>query len=138
MRLGKEKLGITFRTFGAPYNATDATTVQVLEANPDMRVWLFPQTRETSLLPLPRIGEMNIERGTGIVKYAPFAANYPAHADEPVLVLQCHPVNWDERSWNDFKKIIALLKKEGATFTTPTDYFGIDSSGAERPSDSNP
>jgi len=126
MELAEEKLGITFRTFGSPYNASDATTVKVLEENPNMRIWLYPPNiTGSSKLKLPRIGGVNIEQRTGVIKFAPFAANYPAHADEDVLVLQCHPAGWDEASWSEFEQIVDYLKAAGATFTTPTTYFGI-------------
>lgn len=127
MELAKEKLGITFRTFGAPFNATDATTVQVLEENPDMRIWFYPQvTAGSSKLILPRISAVNIEQSTGVVAFAPFAANYPAYVDEEVLALQCHPAGWNENSWSEFALIVDFLKSEGATFTTPAEYFQIE------------
>jgi peptidoglycan/xylan/chitin deacetylase (PgdA/CDA1 family) len=126
MELGKEKLGITFRTFGSPYNANDATTVKVLEENPDLRIWLYPPNIPSSKLPLKRIGALNIERPVGVINFEPFASNYPDHTDEDVLVLQCHPGNWDENSWSEFEKIVDFLKVQGATFTTPTAYFGIE------------
>lgn len=126
MELAEEKLGITFRTFGSPYNANDATTVQVLEENSDLRIWLYPPDIPSSKRPLKRIGALNIEKPVGVISFEPFASNYADYVDEPVLVLQCHPGNWDEASWSEFKKIVGFLKAEGASFTTPKGYFDIE------------
>lgn len=130
MILAEEKTGIIFRTFGSPYNQNDLTTVQVLEEDPNLRIWLFPQsTSGSSKLIMPRISAVNIEQATGVVEYAPFAANYPAYSGEDVLVLQCHPSQWDDTSWVEFIQIVDYLKADGATFTTPTDYYGIEDNG---------
>jgi hypothetical protein len=130
MDLAEEKLGIIFRTFGAPYNQTDLTTVQVLKENPNLRIWLYPQTTAGSTkLIMPRISAVNIEQATGVVVYAPFAANYPTYSGEDVLVLQCHPSQWDDNSWLEFIQIVDYLKADGATFTTPTAYHGIEDIG---------
>jgi len=124
MTLAREKLGIIFRTFGAPYNQTDADTVRVLEENPDLRVWLYPSsTAGSTKLALARIGALNIEPATGVIDAEPFIANYPAHAGEPVLVLQCHPGQWDEASHAEFIRILDYLTDQGAVFVTPTEYY---------------
>lgn len=133
MVLGREKLGITFRTFGAPYNQTDAVTTQVLEEEPDMRIWMFPSaaslTPENTKLILRRISPMNLEDQAGtVVSFAQFSGNYPSHANEPVLVLQAHPIQWDEGDWERFGQIMDFLKDQGATFTTAMAYFGIEDS----------
>ena len=131
MELGREKLGITFRTFGAPYNQTDEVTTQVLEEEPDMRVWMFPsaasRTPDNTKLILNRISAVNLEDQAGIVvPFEQFSGNYPAHANQPVLTLQAHPLSWDEGDWERFGQIMDFLKDEGATFTTAMEYFGIE------------
>jgi peptidoglycan/xylan/chitin deacetylase (PgdA/CDA1 family) len=39
--LAREKLGFSFQTFGAPFNATDANTARALKEIPDYKVWLY-------------------------------------------------------------------------------------------------
>ncbi len=39
--LAREKLGFVFTSFGAPFNATDASTVRVLSEDPDLTVWIY-------------------------------------------------------------------------------------------------
>lgn len=124
MTLAREKLGLTFRTFGSPYNQTDADTVQVLEENSDLRVWLYPSsTAGSSKLALARIGALNIEPSTGVIAADSFIANYPNYDDEAVLVLQCHPGQWDEGSHAEFIRIVEFLIAQGASFTTPFAYY---------------
>jgi hypothetical protein len=42
---GKEKLGITFTAFGAPYNAVNADTARALGANGELTIWLYGTTK---------------------------------------------------------------------------------------------
>jgi peptidoglycan/xylan/chitin deacetylase (PgdA/CDA1 family) len=39
--LGRELLGIEFTAFGAPFNAIDADTEKMLNAFPEIKVWLY-------------------------------------------------------------------------------------------------
>lgn len=124
--LAKEKLGITLQTFGAPYNSTDEHTVAVLEKNTDLKVWLFKETTTpTNKFLLNRIPEVNIEYPVHQPDFEKFKAGYEQFKSEPILIIQGHPRSWteDESRFENFKKIILYLKKEGVIFTTPYEYF---------------
>ncbi|MEL7783158.1 polysaccharide deacetylase family protein [Citromicrobium bathyomarinum] len=125
--LGERVLGITFSTFGAPYNSTDANTARVLADRDDVRVWMYKDTSEEAApsrkSPLPRIAAVNIEYPVHIPDFESFRAGYAAHRDEPVLVIQGHPRSWvdDPARMEEFRRIVMFLKAEGAQFVTPTE-----------------
>lgn len=126
--LAKEKLGITLRTFGAPYNSTDQHTAAVLAKNSDLKVWLYKETKApTNKFLLNRIPEVNIEYPVHQPDFEKFKSGYEQFKTEPILIIQGHPRSWAEEDdrLENFKKIILFLKKEGVTFTTPYEYFLI-------------
>jgi peptidoglycan/xylan/chitin deacetylase (PgdA/CDA1 family) len=124
MELAEEKLGFRFRTFGAPYNQTDATTVQVLEEDPDIRVWLYGETSPThSKMVLKRIGALNLERSVGVPDAQAMRNNFGSYLEEEVIVLQGHPAQWGEGDWAEFLDLIAFLQEQGVRFTTPWRYY---------------
>lgn len=128
--LAKEKLGITLHTFGAPYNSTDSTTIEVLEKNSDLKIWLYKETQsQTNKFLLNRIPEVNIEYPVHQPDFEKFKAAYEKFKTEPILVIQGHPRSWteDENRFENFKKIILYLKNENVTFTTPHEYFLMNS-----------
>ena len=125
-QLAKEKLGITMKTFGAPYNSTDLNTIKALEQNEDLKIWMFKETNvETSLFLLNRIPEVNIEYPVHQPDFEQFKIGYEKFKQEPILIIQGHPRSWteDEDRFENFKKIIFFLKKEGVKFTTPYEYY---------------
>ncbi len=125
-KLAKEKLGITLHTFGAPYNSTDEHTALALEENPDLKVWLFKETKtKTNKFLLNRIPDVNIEYPVHQPDFEKFKIGYEQYKSEPILIIQGHPRSWveDKNRLENFKKIILFLKKEGVIFTTPYEYF---------------
>lgn len=125
-RLAKEKLGITFRTFGAPYNATDKHTAAILEKMDDIKVWLFKDTNyRSSKYVFPRIRQVNIEYPVHVPDFKKLKSGFNKNRDEDVLVIQGHPRSWvkDPSRFEEFKKIVSYLKDENVTFTTPYDYY---------------
>lgn len=125
-QLAEEKLGITLRTFGAPYNSTDEYTTKALEKIPNLKVWMYKETNmPTNKFLLDRIQEVNIEYPVHQPDFEKFKAGYEKFKNEPVLIVQGHPRSWaeDENRFEVFKKIILFLKKEKVLFTTPYDYY---------------
>ena len=116
--LAKEKMGITFRTFGAPGNQIDATTTDALAQIPDLKVWFYGHT-ESTLFNLGRT--MNLEYPTHNPDFQSFKENYKS--DFPCLVLQGHPNSWDEQRFDQFDQIIQFLLKQNTTFVLPYDYY---------------
>ena len=124
--LAKEKLGITLKTFGAPYNWSDQETVQALNDIPDIEVWLYKETdTPTDKYVLNRIEEVNLEYPVHNPDSEMFKKGFNTYKEEPVLVIQGHPRSWaeDKNRMEEFKKIISFLETENVRFITPHDYY---------------
>ncbi|MDQ8208890.1 DUF2334 domain-containing protein [Coraliomargarita sp. SDUM461003] len=120
--LGREKLGLTFVTFGAPFNGTDADTEKVLARMPGLKVWLYGARREQlSLHVLKRNYKLNLEPKTGQLDYGQFTAAYLSQSPGNVLVLQGHPMLWDDAEFEVFKQIIEFLEAQKVRFILPRD-----------------
>ncbi|WNJ17105.1 polysaccharide deacetylase family protein [Pontibacter sp. G13] len=125
-QLAQEKLGLTLRTFGAPYNAVDSLTAQALSTIPELQIWLYKHTdAPTDKFLLNRIAEVNIEYPVHIPDFEQFKEGYRQFQDAPVLIIQGHPRSWvnEPDRMETFKQIIRFLKSEGVQFTTPWAYF---------------
>lgn len=123
--LAKDKLGITLTAFGAPYNSTDATTLEALSQIPAITTWIYHNgPAPDGVTTLPRISAVNIEYPVHQPNFARFKQGFEQHLDADVLVIQGHPRSWvqDPERFAEFQKIIAYLQDQGATFTTPTAY----------------
>jgi hypothetical protein len=116
--LGEEKLNITLRTFGAPGNAIDSTTILALQTFDEIKVWFFG-LEDSDKLVLGRSAEM--EYPTGKPDYNSFVQNYDPSKE--YLVFQIHPNQWDEDQFDEFKKIISYLKDLQTTFILPYEYY---------------
>lgn len=121
--LMQDKCGITLRSFGPPYNATDKVTIEALNALPQMKTFFFPSVTDGgNQLMLRESG--NLEVDTGVVDYDKFVETYEASKkDKPYLVLQGHPGNFNDESFNNFKKIVEYLMAKNTIFMTPTEYY---------------
>ena len=130
--LAEEKLGITLRTFGAPYNNTDQETINALEEISDLKVWLYKETElPTDKYIMDRIPEVNIEYPVHQPDYEKFVLGYRKNEHEALLVIQGHPRSWteDESRFSEFKKIITFLQKEQVEFITPYEYYRFINGG---------
>lgn len=116
--LAKEKLNITLRTFGAPGNAIDSTTIQALEAFDEIKVWFFGLSGSDKLV-LGRSADM--EYPAGKPDYDSFVKNYDPSKE--YLVFQIHPNQWDDSQFETFKQIIEFLKNQRSTFILPYEYY---------------
>jgi peptidoglycan/xylan/chitin deacetylase (PgdA/CDA1 family) len=124
--LADDKLDLTLRSFGAPYNATDEFTAQALAQLPDLKVWMYKETPfPTDKFVLPRISEVNIEYPVHQPDFDKFKAGYEQFQGEPILVIQGHPRSWvdDPSRFEAFKQIVLFLKSERVRFTTPYAYY---------------
>jgi len=128
IQLGKEKLGITFTTFGAPFNCIDDNTLQVINETEEIKVWLFGDKRSSKFV----IARTNpsIEKGKTTngkwdvdIYYENFIQNY--NPDAPYYIFELHPKEWDEQDWNNFEIVIGFLKKQNVEFVTPYEYYLI-------------
>lgn len=124
-QLAQDKLGITFTTFGAPFNASDATTSELLAtAMPDIRVWLFGDSdHPAGKFVARRVPPTDLEVPVHKPNYASFVKGYEAErsAGHRYLVLQGHPVSWDDDAFAEFTRVIDFLAAQGSTFIHPSE-----------------
>ena len=126
-QLAKEKLGITFRTFGAPFNGTDESTLKVLNEDSDIKVWFYGRPADAAKLP----GILNLERTRMNIENPLFVPNSQrVEEDYKALIgtrdcftIQGHPDQWDDARFVEFVKLVEFLQAQGATFTTPYEYY---------------
>lgn len=126
--LAQEKLGLTFRTFGAPFNKTDENTLRVLNENPDVKVFLYgtaDQAKELSDVMVIERTPMNIEYPLFIPNPDQMKKDYAKLAPTTeCFVIQGHPNSWDKDDrFERFKELVNALIEQGVTFTTPYEYY---------------
>jgi len=116
----KQTTGLTFRAFGAPFNQADDATIAAMDAVPELTIWMYPPKNETKRKTLGRT--LNIEVATGKVSFDKFAKDYAARKPTSMMLLQGHCGMWNDDSFHDFVKIAALLKQDGWTTLTASQY----------------
>ncbi len=116
----KQATGLTFHAFGAPFNQADDATVAAMDAVPEITIWMYPPKNEAKRKTLGRT--LNIEVATGKVSYDKFAQDYAAKKPASMMLLQGHCGMWNDDSFRDFVKIAALLKQDGWTTMTASQY----------------
>lgn len=132
--LAKEKLGITFRTFGAPFNATDATTARILSTQPEIRVWLQGDPQQAAGKMVVRmIDGTNIEQPVHHPNFEAFRKGYQETARNPpsCYILQGHPNSWDEAAFAEYVRIVRFLQEHHHPFVLPAELPGLNL--AEKP-----
>ena len=121
-RLARQKLGVTFTAFGAPYNATDATTARILAGIPEIRVWLYGDAKTPAgKFIARRVATVNIESPVHKPNLAALAAGLEQHKGEPYFVIQGHPDSWGETGFAEFVRIVDHLRDTGAKFILPSE-----------------
>ena len=121
-RLAREKLGFPFVTFGAPFNSTDASTLKVLSEDPDIKVWLYGDVKNSAgKTVLDRTFPVSLESPTFIPNYAAFVEGYAHNRAAAYFVLQGHPANWNDERWEQFVKIVEFLTAQNAEFVLARD-----------------
>lgn len=121
--LAKEKLGFEFTTFGAPYNQTDSNTIKALEHFPEIKNWYYPHPQavnKTHKQCFMRIHTLNIEYPVHKPSFYYLWNNLYFHRHNNTIVLQGHPLSWDDKRFTEFKYIVRYLKGQGFQFATPS------------------
>jgi hypothetical protein len=121
-RLAKEKLGFTFQSFGAPFNANDAHTPKALSQIPELTNWMHG-VQDTELLAHQFVLNrgINLEQPVHHPNFEAFKAAFLKNPDRPYYVLQGHPGGWDEARFEQFTQIIDFLQNRHAVFMTPSE-----------------
>ena len=135
-QLALAKLGFAFTTFGPPGGGTgpsfDDSTCRVMQDDPHMKVWLYPQPLDEAgrqlqaagkVAILDRVWEVNLESAVGVPDYNKFLQGYAAHPERTYFVLQGHPAQWGNGGrFAEFVKIVDFLVTQQAVFMTPTEF----------------
>lgn len=125
-RLGEQKLGVRFVSFGAGFNSTDEDTVAVLAERDDIRVWLYGRRDQPAgKAVLARNHKINLEHQTGRLDLELFKQAYLSNPTGELLVLQGHPMMWDDAEFTVFTRIVDFLQAQGATFALPRDCVEV-------------
>lgn len=122
-RLAREKLGFAFKSFGAPFNATDATAAKVIGEDPDLAVWMYGSPGQTGgKLNLERCYAVTIETPTLIANHGAFIEGYAHNRGAPYFVLQGHPAGWGDDRFEQFEKIIDFLLTQKVEFVHAVEF----------------
>jgi peptidoglycan/xylan/chitin deacetylase (PgdA/CDA1 family) len=123
-RLPKEKLGFDLPAFGPHWSGTTDATDEALEAVPSVKIWLYGPKKPKFFTRLSIERVMALENPTFVPDPVKFKTFYEAKAAaQPVLVLQGHPDQWDDKRWDGFTQIIDFLKSKNVVFMTPLEYL---------------
>lgn len=134
----KEKAGIEIRSFCAPFNATDDTTVTMLNNDfPQIKVMMtaldpvsLPQyTTEPQFMHLTN--RIHVESATGVFSdFDTFKAEFTEKLNDDYIVIQMHGGLWweinstrTEEQFSRFKEMVEFMRQSGATFMTPYSYY---------------
>jgi peptidoglycan/xylan/chitin deacetylase (PgdA/CDA1 family) len=124
--LAYTKLGIQFSVWGPHWSASTEDT--------DKALTHFPQIRMTFSYPPDAVhykgfvfnNRIDIEFPTHNPDFEAFKKAYGEKSKNwDYFFLQGHPNSWDDTRWDNFKKIIEYLEKEGVRFVTPTELYVI-------------
>ena len=130
--LAVQKLGFPLTTFGAPFNATDDSTVKVLEDTPEITVWLYGDTgHPAGKLVMDRVGDVNIENPLFVPSLARFIEGYNRYPDREYFVIQGHAAQWDAARFDQFTKIVDFLVSQKAIFITPSEFAALKKAGKD-------
>ena len=118
--LAKEKLGVELVTFGAPFNAVDATTAKVLALFPEIKVWLYGAPKDSAgKFVRSQIERIDLENPVHRPNLASLEKGMQERPNEPCYILQGHPNSWGKPEFAEFVRIIDFLKSINAHFTLP-------------------
>jgi peptidoglycan/xylan/chitin deacetylase (PgdA/CDA1 family) len=125
--LGRQKLGIEFTTFGAPFNCIDADTVEVMKQFPEISVWMNgPEQALTKPKVINFSDQVYLEVELGKLNFDHFRESYLNHKQASLLVLQAHPMRWAEQDFEYFVRTVEFLLEQGASFVLPRDCVEPD------------
>ncbi len=137
--LSQQTLGFSLPAFGPHWSGTTDETDRALAAIPEVKIWLYGPKAPRFFKGLSLEHVMAIEDPTFVPDFEKFRASYEKRGKQQrVLVLQGHPDMWNESRWEGFVKIVAFLKSQGCSFTTPSEYLKSSAGPAAAPADASP
>jgi len=131
LTLSREVLGITMRTFGAPFGLTDSVTTTVIDESADILNWYDGQPASAKRV-LPVDGLL-VENPTGYPLLTQFNVFYDP--EQELVVLQAHP-GFEEPGnvfpfidrLSNWSTMLDALEANGTIFLTAAEYgrlFGV-------------
>jgi hypothetical protein len=136
-QLIKDLLGVQMKSFGTPYNQSDAVTNTVISENSNYKVMMFSSVKSTTNGITYLDNRVNMENGTGLAEYSFFVKNYNNAKGNysNYMILQGHPNFFTAGSNNleQFKLILKFLVSEGVEFVTPYEYYQRITTGVKNP-----
>ncbi|MBM4137051.1 MAG: DUF2334 domain-containing protein [Nitrospira sp.] len=117
--LAKEKLNITFYTFGAPYSTFDDNTRMALEEIEEIKVWFFGDQNSKKFVLNNTVNTETDQHPN----FEQFVSQY--NKDSNYIILRFHPGSWVNNDFIEFRKIIEYLMKQEIKFITPFEYYKI-------------
>jgi peptidoglycan/xylan/chitin deacetylase (PgdA/CDA1 family) len=121
--IARSKLGFPFESFGAPFNATDAATVRVLSEDPDIKVWIYGDSKNPAGKTVLRNGAVTIETRAR-PDFTAFLEAYAHNRGAEYFVMQGHPGGWKDDNFEQFRMIVEFLISQNAPFVFPKDFVG--------------
>lgn len=121
----KEAVGVEMVTFGAPFAETDADTIAVLNAVPQIRVWFGPKEAQGQVKALVLYERAPLEEKVGVVSYERFVEAFGKHPEASYFVVVGHPPYWDEASHQAFNRVVQFCVARGCTFATATEAAAL-------------
>ncbi len=116
----KAKAGLILGVFGAPCNKISDSTLQAIEALPEITGWYFGDIRSKKKV-FKR--EFELEYPLPRPRLLPFIKNFQKIARvenrERTFVLQGHPNQWQVVDFLNFICIVVFLKLQNITFAFP-------------------
>ncbi len=124
--LAKTKLGIQFRTFGAPGNNIDEITAGVAERFSVFKVWFYGiDIKGHDLLVLPR--HVDIEYPAGVLLETDELSALVAQialSSAPVVTLQLHPLVFSNQTFRRLEGFLDGIERSGQfRYATPYGYW---------------
>lgn len=116
-------LGVQMHTFGAPFNAVDRTTLEVIAANQNYHAVFYFPVEPSKYQHIKRLNErVNMENGVGNPDFDYFKMELERSKamEKPLIILQGHPLQWDKHKFEEFKQIIDYLLKKKYSFVLPS------------------
>ncbi len=134
--LGEAYLSVPFACFGAPYNSIDATTTQIMNETPSLKVWYFGPASGANATTLERYGA-EAEPSPGVPNFDFFLHSdadhplYSGYTANPVYtVIQIHPGFQTFRDqFDEFRQMVDYLLSHQMTFVTPSEYSSLVTDG---------
>ncbi len=135
--------GIVLQTFGAPCNDFNETTIKVVNDVEDIKVWLFgisdiycllynrefknkyskKLVLENKIVPLIPHSHNILEHPTHNPDYDWFIKRMEELNDEEYLLIQLHPLSWNDKRFDIFKRSIDYMLNKNCEFLTPMEYY---------------